>query len=230
MVVEDVTTGFEGLYEVSEAAHYILVDTRHPEARYRLNSRHLIRWIRSGLSDPRLKDIPGRQMLITFEDLVSMRVIALLRAFKYSFHRIRIAEATLRRITGHHRPFATDDIWAEKEGRGDIFGKLSTVLLTATRHGQLGFKQLLRENLTRVHNLTFDQRGIAITWEPRPGILLSPRIQFGRPCIAGTRIPTHDIAGMVGAGDSIEFLAKSYAITSEELKRALDWEREIADT
>ena len=226
----DITTGFEGIYEVSEAARYLLVDMRQPDIRYRVRTRHLIRWIHGGLSHPDLVEIPGRQLLLTFEDLVSMRVIAFLRASNYSFTRIREAEVLLRSITGHPRPFATDDIWADKGGSPDIFTDMASALLVATRHGQMAFKLLMQEYLINVHGLTFDQRGIATSWIPRPGILLHPQIQFGRPCIAGTRIPTTDIVGMIDAGDDKEFLAQSYQIDLEQIEKAIAWEQELAAT
>ena len=180
------------------------------------------------MSHPGLVDIPGRQMLITFEDLISMRVIAFLRTLKYSFAKIRAAEIELRKSTGHLRPFATDDIWADKAGNSDIYSEMARHLLTATRHGQLAFMDLLRENLTSVHGLTFDEKGIASSWMPRKGIRLHPLIQFGRPCIDRTRIPTVDIAGMVFAGDSVRYLAGSYEIEPGQVEAAIAWEEELA--
>ena len=96
---------FQGSYEVVEAARYLYPDVHAINSKYKINSSHLIRWIRYGLADPKLISIPGRQMMITFEDLVSMRVIAFLRAYNYSFPEIRKAEKLLRQITGHVRPF-----------------------------------------------------------------------------------------------------------------------------
>lgn len=228
MSFEEITTGFEGIYEVSEAARYLLIDTRQPDTRYKVGTRHLIRWIHKGLSHPSLMHIPGRQLLLTFEDLVSMRVIAFLRARNYSFTRIHEAEAIIRETTGHPRPFATDDIWADKGGSSDIFTDLASALLVATRHGQIAFKQIIQEYLISTHGLTFDHRGVAVKWIPRSDILLDPLIQFGRPCLAGTRIPTASIIGMIDAGDTVEFLAKSYQISPRRIEKAIAWEQELA--
>ena len=230
MSIEAITTGFEGIYEVSEAARYLSIDMRRTRRQQQLLSRRLLRWVHLGLSHPALSEIPGRRLVITFEDLVSMRVIAFLRSLNYSFHKIRRAEALIREATQHPRPFATDDIWAEKERTADIFSEMASGLLVATRHGQMAFRQLMEENLTRVHGLTFNEGGIANSWTPWPDILFEPRIQFGRPCIAGTRIPTSDLVGMVDAGDSIDVLAKSYGIKPDQIQGAITWERELAAT
>lgn len=226
--IEELIAGFEGAYEVREAARYLYTDIRPLQVRYRIRYSHLLRWIRLGLALPGLAQIPGRQLLIGFEDLISMRVIAFLRARGYSFAKIRKAEAELRKVTEHSRPFATERIWVEKKGAIDIFAEIAFTLLTATRGGQLAFIEFVRENLIDVHGLTFDERGIAASWSPRSGVLLHPQIQFGRPCIAGTRIPTGDIDGMVRVGDSIEFLAASYRIVPEQIENAIAWEEELA--
>ncbi|MBI4297663.1 MAG: DUF433 domain-containing protein [Chloroflexi bacterium] len=227
---EEPLAGFPGIYEISEAARYLRADIRIPEVHYRVQSTHLIRWIRSGLAHPALAVVPGRELLITFEDLISMRVIAFLRAQGYSFKKIRQAELMLRNLTRHPRPFATSHIWAEEEGALDIFAEIGALLLTASRSGQVAFKELVKQNLIDVHGLTFDQLKVADSWTPRQGIKLHPRIQFGRSCISGTRIPTQDIAGMVAAGDKIQFLAMSYGISEQQIMNAVNWEKELAAT
>ena len=219
---------FEGSYEVSEAARILQTDICIPDLNYRVRSSNLIRWIRYGLAHPKLVSTPGRQMVISFEDLISMRVIAFLRAMRYSFAKIRKAEADLRRVTEHPRPFATQQIWAEELGAKDIWAEVGALLMVAGKHGQLAFAELVRENLINVHGLTFSEKRVADSWQAKAGIMLQPRIQFGRPCIEGTRIPTSDIAGMVRAGDRKDALALAYGITVEEIERAISWEEELA--
>ena len=228
MTTQTEETEFEGSYEVSEAARILQADMRLPDSRYTVRSSHLIRWIRSGLSHPKLVAIPGREMLISFEDLISMRVVAFLRAQGYSFAKIRRAEAGLRRVTQHPRPFATERIWAEEKGATHVWAEIGALLMAAGLHGQLAFSELVRENLINIHGLTFSKGRVAESWQAKPGILLHPKIQFGRPCIAGTRIPTSDIAGMVQAGDSSESLARAYGIDEVQIERAVLWEQELA--
>ena len=48
MLFEEITTGFEGIYEVSEAARYLLIDMRQPDIRHMMRTRHLIPWIHGG--------------------------------------------------------------------------------------------------------------------------------------------------------------------------------------
>ena len=51
----------------------------------------------------------------------------------------------------------------------------------------------------------------------------NPKIQFGSYCIRGTRIPVTTIKSMVAGGDRIEYLARSFGITEEQVKAALNF-------
>ena len=68
-----------GIYEVPEAARYLKA-TLHADISYPLSSPKLIRWIRQGLASPELIELPGADLLIAFEDLISMWVISALRS------------------------------------------------------------------------------------------------------------------------------------------------------
>ena len=219
---------FDGIYEVRTAARYLQATIQRSKLRYKVPSSKIIRWIRSGLSAPDIRGTPGRELLITFEDVISMRIVAFLRSLGYSLQKVRRAESLLRRITGHPRPLATERLWVEAKGAVDIFADIGEQLLTTTRSGQLAFLELVRENLIDVHGLTFDDRRIASSWTPQLLILLDPKVQFGRPCIQGTRIPTADLVGMLAAGDTMEFLARSYGISDTQVAAASEWEKELA--
>ena len=215
-------TKYEGIYEVPEAASYLRASMRLTTP-LNVTSTKLIYWIRRGLTLPDLIEVPGRELLIAFEDLISMRVIAALRAAGVSFKKIYQAERWLRQTTGYPRPFATELVWTE---RSDIFVEFRRKLIAASRSGQYAM-EILRDYLIPVHGLTFDEHGLANSWEPYENILLHPLIQFGAPCIRMTRIPTRVIWGMVEAGDSIEMVASSYKIQVDEVKKAIKWEEAL---
>ena len=219
MATSPEATKYEGIYEVPEAARYLGTAMR---LRTPLNvtSTKLIYWIRRGLTTPDLVEIPGRQLLMTFEDLISMRVIAALRAAGVSFKKIYRAERWLRDTTGHPRPFATELVWTE---RSDVFAEFQRKLIAASRSGQYAM-EILRTYLIPVHGLAFDERRVAKSWEPHKDILLDPLIQFGAPCIKGTRIPTRAVWGVLRGGDSIELVTRSYGLAVDEIKEAVEWE------
>ena len=210
---------FKGIYEATEVAHFISA-TLGRGLPLNLSSTKVIRWVRYGLAAPELRHMPGRELFLTFEDLISMRIVAALRAAGVTFPRIHTAERWLRKITGHRRPFATEVLWTE---RADVFIELRKRLIAASRAGQYAF-DILQEYLIPVHGLAFDNQGIATSWEARDNIMLHPLIQFGAPCIKGTRIPTRALWGMAKAGDAIEYVALSYHLPISLIQHAIDWE------
>ena len=216
-------SGFEGVYDVPETARYLKA-AAHAEQLYPVPSGTLIRWIRRGLASPELSDVHGRELLIDFEDVISLRVIAALRAVGVSWLEIYRSGEWLRSATGVSRPFATDWLWA---GQGEVFAEWSDLLVSASRHGQLALG-LLREYLIPIHGLMFSEATHAATsWEPLNGVVLQPAVQFGSPCVKGTRIPTRTIAGMIEAGDSATWVASAFALAPDEVQAACDWESRL---
>ena len=213
---------FTGLYEMSEASLYLRA-SREADRIYRVDSTKLIRWIRKGLSDRDLVGVSGADLLIGFEDLISLRVIAALRSAGVSFKVIYDAEKWLRNVSDHPRPFATEALWTEGS---QIFVQMCDRLIAASRAGQMAFEHL-KDWLIPVHGLAFDSHGVVIDWEPQAGVLLSPDIQFGSPCVKGTSIPTSAVWGMVEAGDSVEYVMSAYRLEREEVESAIEWENKL---
>ena len=214
---------FRGIYVAPDAARYIRA-TVPPETHLNLPSAKLLRWIRTGVAGDAYQGVPGKDILIDFEDLISMRVISALRGAGVSWPKIRDGENWLREHTTARKPFATMHIWS---GSGDIFSEWSRRLIAASRHGQLAF-DILREFIIPIHRLHFDDDSNAAKWwEPLPEVRLHPQIQFGSPCIAGTRIPTSAIVGAIEGGDSPDFVREAYDLTKEQLEAALDWETRL---
>ena len=214
---------WEGIYEPSEAARYLKAAS-HADVLYPFSSTKLIRWIRRGLANPQLVDLPGASLLIDFEDLISMRIIAALLNAGVTWPAIRRAEKWLREMTGLRQPLASEPLWM---GQGEIFTEMGTRLISSTGRGQMAL-ELIRQYLLPVNGLVFDQNSRRPTsWQPSPGVVLQPVVQFGAPCIKGTRIPTRIVAGMVEAGDSIEWVAQSYSISVTTVQAACDWESRI---
>lgn len=113
-----------------------------------------------------------------------------------------------------------------------VFVEHASGLINATKSGQLAMRQLLEAHLKRIDQ---DVDGLAVRLypfiygKPRPGdsaeaprvISLDPRIRFGRPVIAGTSIPTIEIAERFQAGDSFEALAEEYGRPKAEIEEAI---------
>lgn len=61
-------------------------------------------------------------------------------------------------------------------------------------------------------------------------ITIDPNICHGQACIKGTRIPVHQIIGMLANGDTIEELLKEYpSITRDDILACLDYAASLAE-
>lgn len=212
---------FAGIYDAPEAARYLKAAARESKP-YPADSAKLIQWIRRGFASPELIGVPGRELLLDFTDLVSMRMIAALRASGVSWPEITKTKRWFDEMD-IDRPFATESLWT---GQGEIYADWSR-LLSASRSGQTAL-DALRDYLIPVHGLAFsDETELATSWEPMPGVSLDPDFQFGAPCVKGTRIPTRTIFGMMEAGDSADWIAEAYSISLDEVLTAYDWESRV---
>ena len=218
---------FRGIYAAPDVASYIRVTMPDFEQRsvvLQMTSTKLLRWIRTGVATSSYSGIPGREILIDFDDLVSMRVIATLRAAGVSWPAIRKSETWLKQQTGAPKPYATATLW---HGTGDVYTEWSEKLIAASRAGQAAF-DFLHDSIISVSGLDLDDdTNRALWWTPRKAIRLNPKIQFGAPCIEGTRIPAASIVGAIRAGDSKELVRKAYDISAEQLEAALAWESRL---
>jgi uncharacterized protein (DUF433 family) len=224
---------FSGIYIAPKAAIYLTAtlqkDIPSPVQRIPIKSRNLINWVRTGLLTPELRNLRGQDLTLSFEDLVSMRVIATLRTFGLSWSDIHKAEKYLRTMTGYRRPFAVKQVWTDMES---IFAKLSKdVLLAASRHGQIAMPELLGEYLQPVGDMTFERRKggtfVASTWTPHSDVTLNPLVQYGEPCISGTRMRTRILAQMVYGGDSTSYIEKAFKLNELQVNHALEWENRL---
>jgi uncharacterized protein (DUF433 family) len=82
-----------------------------------------------------------------------------------------------------------------------------------------------------------DAKGLAVRLYPftRAGvaaaprfIVIDPRTAFGRPVIAGSRIPTADVSERFKAGDSLEALVAECGRQTEEIQEAIRYEADRA--
>lgn len=223
------TNEYSGIYLVPKAAIYLTAtlkeDIPSPVQRIPINSRNLINWVRTGLMTPELRHIRGYELILSFEDLISMRVIAALRSFGMTWPKIHMAEQYLREKTGYRRPFAVKQIWTDT---ASIFANLDqNIFLAASRHGQIAVPELLGEYLQPVGDMTFvpyDHLLVAHTWTPHTNITLNPLIQYGEPCITGTRMRTRILAQMIRSGDSPLYIETAFNLTKSQISHGLEWE------
>lgn len=53
--------------------------------------------------------------------------------------------------------------------------------------------------------------------DQRARVSADPAVQFGRPCIDGTRIPAENIAELVAAGETVEGVCEDFNLTRAQV-------------
>lgn len=60
-----------------------------------------------------------------------------------------------------------------------------------------------------------------------PHITVDPGVQFGKPVIAGTRVPVEVIIGHLAAGTTINEVIEEYHLTKEDVLAALKYASKV---
>jgi uncharacterized protein (DUF433 family)/DNA-binding transcriptional MerR regulator len=201
-----------------------LADWERQPTTFAASTSALAAWIRHGLDWDGPRRVSPRDRVVTFEDLVRLRMIALLRSRGIRYAGIREAEQYARELTGHPQPFVTEPLWTHSS---DIFLAVQERFIAATRAGQVALP-LLRDFLEPAHHrMEFGNDAAASRWRPAPRITIDPEVRFGEPCIEDTRVPTETIASLCEAGESRGNVARLYGLTGADVAAALAWERRL---
>lgn len=157
-----------------------------------------------------------------FGDLISLFVVRELLGKGVAPHVIRDAETWLRRKWNTERPFVSGDIQTDGLGIFVDDDLIAGQIESADRYGQQVLRELVRERLTRVHY----RDGVAAKWTPVDGVLVDPRVQFGEPVLAGTRLMTSLVAAAARKLGP-EQTTNRFGISPLEVKRAVAFEKQL---
>lgn len=179
-----------------------------------------------GRSAPIILAADPDRYILSFQNLVEVYVLSAIRRERVPLDRVR------RAVENLSKEFHTDHPLADKEiftvGRSMVIDELGKVVDAAS--GQLSIRRVVAAHLKRIEK---DPHGVPIRIYPSstgvaaaPGraIAIDPRVQFGRPCIAKTSVPTEIVASRYKAGDSREALARDYRLTVDQIEEALRYE------
>ncbi len=227
MTIQQICTPPAGTYSFQEAAFYVRATLKKTPEFPKLTTRHLHWWVRKGLVEGDL----GTQApsdFVNFLELVSLRLIAAFRIHGITNKAIQTAHDHLQDRFGWAYPFAMQPLWV---ARPEIFVQLDDSPVAVSQYFQPAFTFMwtyLEPVGNELHGLTFNESEQATSWEPMSNILLDPYIQFGEPCIKGTRIPTETLWALHQGGDSTGTLAYMYDIPQSKVEAAIDWEKKVA--
>lgn len=164
--------------------------------------------------------IPADRIYLSFQNLVELYVLkSIRRDHDVPMNRVRRAIAELRRRSGSEHPLADFDLLTD--GRDIIIQELGE-LFNVNLYGQREMGELLDRVLRRI-----GVENGELQYRPVESVVFSPSRQFGRPCIAGTRIPTDVIYVRNKNGESIEELSDDLDCDATLLQGAISYEHEL---
>ena len=217
----------KGIYGLRETAQY-LANTPPLTNGNTIQINKLRYWIATSVpSIQGVTDIPSRQRLITFLDLISLRMVVVLRSRGIPLQKIRNTESWLCKEFNIPFPLATRSLWTYGE---QVYIKFQEHILAASKFGQRAM-EFIDNWLKEVDlDMTFDIDETADSWLVYRNVRINPAIQLGEPCIDGTRIPTSIVWSNHKAGDSIQMIARSHNLQDYQVADAIEWEKRLVST
>ncbi len=214
---------FSGIYRIPEAAK-VLSNTPPFTNGSHIEPAKLRYWIRTSVPYIAPSNFPTRQRLITFLDLISMRMIAVMRSRGLKLRHIRDHEKWIKRTFGIKYPFVSRELWTCDS---HVYMKFQDRLWASSKFGQQAM-EFIKEWLNKVElDMEFNEYDVASAWHPFKDIRFDPKIQVGESCLDGTRIPTSAIWSNYKAGDSTETIARSHNINVPQVEHAIEWEKRL---
>lgn len=216
-------------YTITEAARYLQIPRRTVHNWLYGNSYPTAKGEKK--APPLIDAAAPDKHLLSFVNMLELHVLDAIRlAHGIDMRLVRRALDYLRRELGVAHPLVDEQM--ETDGKR-IFVRRLDQLIDAASWGQVSMADLLEIRLARIER---DPSGIAVklypftrrkpdaveeaSREPRV-IAIDPSVAFGRPVIAGSRVPTFEVAERYKAGDSIDQLVAEYRRSNEEIEEAI---------
>jgi uncharacterized protein (DUF433 family) len=178
-------------------------------------------WAKGQGSFKRVLDLPNPDFL-SFINLTEAFVLQAIRSrYKIKLEEVRIAIDYVQNELNVEHPLAFEQF---KTDGVHLFVKTAIGHVSASGRGQTRMNEVLHD-LERIEWQS--ERPVALfpmlrtkNYEQRL-IKISPLVAFGKPVIAGTRVPTRILCERFFSGDSIERLAEDFALAPEVVQEAV---------
>ena len=219
-------------YNAFDAAHYL----RIPENTIRnwaFGYRYPSRGGRARATTPLIDVADWLGHRFSFHNLVELHVLgALRREHRVDMKIIRRTMDYLRQKLNAQRPLITEEM--ETDGVSIFVTRLDE-FINASREGQLAMRALFHARLKRIDRdaggiasrlfpftCHIDDRDSTVMKGDLPRLVsIDPTVAFGRPVIAGSRVPTIEVYQRFSAGESPDELAADFGRTPQEIWEAI---------
>jgi uncharacterized protein (DUF433 family) len=220
-------------YPIAEVAHFLWL-TNSKVGRwalgYEAGRRH----------QPVINVADPDRRLLSFNNLSEIHVLSSLRNYNVPLQRIRRGVKYLRdEVVGHDDPHPLLAHELQTDGLG-IFIEHLGHLINITKEGQGALRELFEEHLRRIERDPYMGRPVRLFPFVRPpdkphvsdrvlpkepwAVSIDPKVSFGRPVLAGTGVPTVELANRFSAGEPIESLAEDLSLDPKTIEEAIRYQ------
>lgn len=222
-------------YALPEVAHFLWV-ARSKVARwalgYEAESRH----------QPVIRVADPAKRLLSFNNLAELHVLSALRYYNLPLQRIRKGIRYLQQnVVGvdHPHPLLARELHTDGIG---IFVEQLGQFQNITKDGQGVLRQLFEAHLRRIERDPNKDSVLRLFPFVRPpdrldalelttennnqphAVSIDPVVSFGRPVVAGTRVPTVELANRFSAGEPIDSLASDLDLPKSLIEEAIRYQ------
>ncbi|MDD9988642.1 MAG: DUF433 domain-containing protein [Spirochaetaceae bacterium] len=171
--------------------------------------------------------------MLSFRNLVELHVLnSVRRRHRVTLFKVRTAIAILSEAWGSDHPLAERDMLTDGY---DLFAHVAGLLTNvSTSDQQILLDKVLQAALRRIDR---HPAGGAAKLFPFPAddleseepktIEIDPSVQFGRPCLTGTGIPTEALYDRHAGGEAVDQLADDYGLAGERVRDAIEYEEQL---
>ena len=217
-----------GIYTVQEAARLTGVPSRRIRRWLRgyVYRRDEVRFDVPAVWHAQIQPIDGATAL-GFLDLMEARFVDAFRRSGVSWNTIRLAAERAREIFEQDHPFSTRRF--RTDGRrifAEFIEKPAERKLLDLVKSQYAFHKIVSPSLYA--GVEFSVRDEVIRWFPdwpKQQIVIDPHRAFGRPIVVREGVPTEVLAKAFEAEDSLERVAKWFAVPPRAVRDAVAFER-----
>ena len=176
-----------------------------------------------------------RQNLLSFVNLTEAHVLdALRRQYGVALPQIRRAIDYLHEKFPSPHPLVSHEMLTDGRSLFVEGAGVPREVINASRYGQLAIRDLVELHLQRIE---WDTDGFVLRLYPfttksrRPDelklVTMDPRVEFGKPVLSTSHVPTAVIADRFKAGESIDELAEDYGEKPEHIQEAIRCELQL---
>ena len=216
-------TKFNGLYKVRDAARLVSWAEGQPGAES-LTRGQLREWVDSGVGLLRWADVLGGKKRLTFQALISLRLIFRVRRMGVPLEAITEGALRLQQMLEVDWPFASAGVWRRESPAFPCLSELMAEWKQGRETADF-LEHWLSENAGA---LEFDEFGLACAWRPIKNVLIHRGVVRGKPCVLGSRTPVWVVHSLYEQGESIADIAYAYGFTEEKVQDAVAWGQRVA--